>query len=94
MVITQNEKLPLLDYITGAKRDGIRCGLRYERQNRTYFVTIDGLENMSRELNLLLPYLRTGKKLKQVTRFRKYLRARRKRHQHQARRALDILDSP
>ncbi len=92
MVITQNERAPLLDYIAGAEEDGVRCGIHYEKRTRTYFATIHGMENTARELNFLLPYLRTNKKFRQVMKFRKYLRTRRKRHQHQARRALDILD--
>ena len=92
MVITQNEKKPLLDYIAGAKTDCVRCSMRYERSTRTYFVVIQGLENIAKELNLLLPYIRTNKKLKQISRFRRYLLLRRTKHQHQASRALDILN--
>ncbi len=90
--MSQTEELPLIDYRDGAAWEGIRCRVWYEWQIGIYFAKINGLENIARELRLILPFVRTEKKLKQVARFREYLGQSRKRHQHQARRALEILD--
>lgn len=93
MVITQKEKKPLLDYISGAKLDGVRCGMYYARTTKTYYATVHGLENIVNELNMILPFIRTRKKLRQVQKFRQFLAEKRTRHQHQARQALELLDS-
>lgn len=92
LVITQNEKNPLLDYVEGAEQDGVRCNTYYEKGTKMYYVTVHGLENIAKELNMILPFVRTQKKFRQVARFREYLGTRRTTHQYQARRALEILD--
>jgi hypothetical protein len=93
MVVTQMEVEPLLDYAAGARADGVKCVMYRSKQDGCYFVTIHGLENISRELGSILSYLRTKRKWIQVTRYRKYLAGKRLRHQHQAKRALGLLDS-
>ena len=93
LVVTQMERQPLRDYIAGAKSDGIVCGMYRSRADGCCFVTINGLENVSRELGLVLPYVRTRRRWNQVARYRNYLARKRTRHQHQAKRALEILDA-
>ncbi|MBI3022282.1 MAG: hypothetical protein HYY68_00980 [Thaumarchaeota archaeon] len=92
MLITQNEKDPLLDYVEGAELDGVRCKMYYAKSTEMHYATIHGLENIGKELKMILPFVRTQKKLRQIARFREYLGARRTSHQYQARRALEILD--
>lgn len=92
LLITQNEKDPLLDYVEGAELDGVRCNMYYARSTKMHYATIHGLENIAKELNVILPFVRTQKKFRQIARFREYLGTRRTSHQYQARRALEILD--
>lgn len=93
LVVTQTEMEPLLDYMKGAKLDGVKCGLYYGKSARCYFLIVNGLENIARELTMIMPFVRTQRKWDQIARFRAYLAQKRTRHQHQAERALDILDS-
>lgn len=58
-----------------------------------YYATVNGLENITSELTLILPFVRTQEKWNQIARFRAYLAQKRTRHQHQAERALAILDT-
>jgi hypothetical protein len=93
LVVTQTEEGPLLDYMEGARLDGVKCGMYYGRSARCYFLTVNGLENIARELSLIMPFVRTKRKWNQIAKFREYLAQKRTRHQHQAERALTILDS-
>ena len=77
----------------GARLDGVKCGMYYGRSARCYFLTAHGLENIARELSLIITFVRTNRKWNQIARFREYLAQKRTRHQHQAERALAILDS-
>ncbi len=93
LVVTQVEQEPLLDYMKGAELDGVKCGMYYAKSAGCYFLTVNGLENIAKELGLILPFVRTQRKWAQVARFRDYLAQKRTRHQHHAERALAILDS-
>lgn len=93
LVVTQTEREPLMDYIKGAELDGVKCGMYYGRSSGAYFATIHGLENIARELCFIMPFVRTRRKHSQVERFRAFLNQKRTRHQHQAKRALAILES-
>jgi hypothetical protein len=93
LVVTQTEREPLLDYMEGARLDGVKCGMYYAKSTRCYFLTVNGLENIAKELTMIMPFVRTRRKWDQIARFRDYLTQKRTRHQHQAKRALAILDS-
>lgn len=93
LVVTQRVKRPLIDYVRGAALDGVKCRIYYAKSTRMYFVTIHGMENIAKELNFILPFVRTQKKMEQAFRFRHFLSAKRLRHQHQAERALRILEA-
>lgn len=64
---------PLLDYMKGAKLDGVKCGLYYRKSARCYFLTVNGLEKIARELTMIMPFVRTRRKWDQIIRFRAYL---------------------
>ena len=83
-MVTQRVEDPLLDYVRGAGLDGVHCRVYFARSTRMFHVTIHGMENISRELSFILPFVRTQNKLDQVARFRSFLGAKRLRHQHQA----------
>jgi hypothetical protein len=93
LVVTQTEKEPLFDYMEGARLSGVKCGMYYGKSARCYFLTVNGLENIARELTMIMPFVRTRRKWGQIARFRVYLAQKRTRHQHQASRALAILES-
>lgn len=92
LCVSQTEKLPMMDYRDGAAKDGVMCRAWYERQTGNYFAKVNGLENISREIRLILPSVRTKKKLQQVARFKEYLCQKRARHQQVAERALKVLE--
>jgi hypothetical protein len=93
LVVTQTEEEPLLDYMKGAELDGVKCGMYYAKSSGCFFLTVNGLGNIAKELSLILPFVRTRRRWAQVARFRDYLAQKRTRHQHKAERALAILDS-
>lgn len=79
LCISQADPLPLKSFREGAETDGVESVVIHRRRRRhEYVLIVTGLEDISRELVLELPYLRNQRKLRQIKKFIGFLRRERK----------------
>jgi hypothetical protein len=74
IIVVQNERDPLDDYVAGAKADGVAC--RVARHRNSWRVRVYSISNVDREIRLTKRFIRTSKRRQEIKRFYRLVRSR------------------